>query len=78
MADKVRELEQKLDESRKENDDLKYDNTLLYEKNVEKDEKLLVHQDQIAGLQNKGAKEKERINSMESEIRNLNQQIANL
>lgn len=26
----------------KENDDLKYDNTLLYEKNVEKDEKIVV------------------------------------
>jgi hypothetical protein len=31
----------------KENDDLKYDNTLLYEKNVTKDEKLKQQQDEI-------------------------------
>ncbi len=47
---RVRELESKLEQDRKENEDLKYDNTLLYEKNVEKDEKLLVGQDQISGL----------------------------
>jgi hypothetical protein len=34
----------------KENDDLKYDNTLLYEKNVEKDQKMGKDYDEIERL----------------------------
>ena len=34
--------------AQKENTDLKYDNTLLYEKNVDKDEKLFLSQEQVA------------------------------
>ena len=45
LQDKVASLEGKLNHMYKENDDLKYDNTLLYEKNVEKDRKLQDSQD---------------------------------
>lgn len=37
LMDRIHQLEQQLQNFNKENDDLKYDNTLLYEKNVEKD-----------------------------------------
>lgn len=37
----MKQLEFQMVNQQKENEDLKYDNTLLYEKNVEKDEKLL-------------------------------------
>mmetsp|Transcript_28952 Transcript_28952/g.27885 ORF Transcript_28952/g.27885 Transcript_28952/m.27885 type:complete len:151 (+) Transcript_28952:928-1380(+) len=40
MNEKIRQLEYVIQTQGKENEDLKYDNTLLYEKNVEKDEKL--------------------------------------
>lgn len=33
-------MEFQIDSQQKENDDLKYDNTLLYDKNVQKDDKL--------------------------------------
>lgn len=37
LADKIKQLEHIILGHIKENEDLKYDNTLLYEKNVEKD-----------------------------------------
>ena len=40
----------KLTNQRKENEDLKYDNTLLYEKNVQKDEKLLQKDEENCSL----------------------------
>ena len=42
MEEMVKEMEYREKIRDKENDDLKYDNTLLYEKNVEKDEKIIV------------------------------------
>jgi hypothetical protein len=34
----------------KDNDDMKYDNTILYEKNVEKDQKLFNDSEEILAL----------------------------
>jgi hypothetical protein len=39
-----------LTQARKENEDLKYDNNLLYEKNVQKDEKLGLYKEEIDRL----------------------------
>jgi hypothetical protein len=43
--DKLKALEYQVEGLKKENDDFRYDNTLLYEKNVEKDERILKLQD---------------------------------
>jgi hypothetical protein len=43
--DKLKALEYQIEGLKKENDDFRYDNTLLYEKNVEKDERILKLQD---------------------------------
>ena len=39
-------MEYQVDCQQKENDDLKYDNTLLYDKNVQKDEKIIKLQEE--------------------------------
>jgi hypothetical protein len=43
--DKIKALEYQMEGLKKENDDFRYDNTLLYEKNVEKDERMVKLQD---------------------------------
>lgn len=50
FQERIKQLEFQFDSQKKENEDLKYDNTLLYDKNIEKDAKLQAASEELDKL----------------------------
>ena len=67
--------ELRIQKAQKENDDLKYDNTLLYEKNVQKDHILYENEEEIKNLKEQNSQLREKLMEAESNFRNAQERL---
>eukprot|EP00347_Sterkiella_histriomuscorum_P023139 403335798 len=78
LNEKIKSLEYHLDVQQKENDDLKYDNTILYEKNVQKDDKLIQLNDENNLIKDKLEQEQSKVYSIDKDSKHFQNKIKDI
>lgn len=71
-------MEFQIDSQQKENDDLKYDNTLLYDKNVQKDDKLAKMGEELVRYRGLIEQERGKSTMLDKDTRYLQKRIQEL